>query len=581
MPTVSQYQRQVQQSAAPSARLNPVNFQVSPDDLDGGASRGLTQLGRQAAEIASQERKKANQMAILDADTRLGQFETTRLYDPESGALNQRGEDAFDLPDTVLQDYDALVAEVEKGLSTDEQRLSFQRLAQDRRQNINRAVQRHVAGEVQRYDDQTVQSSLEVSRNNAVANWSDSERVRLELARQTAIITDHADRNGLPAEYVQAETQKIRSGTQVSILDRMVSSDPAGAREYYNAIKEDLTASDQSRAETIVKERALAYEADAVAQQIADGGGDQYSAWLEEANTIEDPDLRRRVKEGLDQRWREVQVQRDEMVAEAYQAIENGSSPQDIPISQWEQMPNAARRGLEQRYREVQQGIEPAQDDRAWLEVSDMSTRDLADMGQGELYDSYRSRLDDAHWNSLVAQWQDARAVARGEAGDDVIARLSNTLTFKDRVRSAGVESGILRANKTPSEYSATEVQRYARFQEEAARRIEDEELSRGRKLTGNEQQEIIDQMTIETVFVDRTLAPDPEVPVSALLEDEAGAAYVPINSIPPEATARMVSFAEQNGWRLGRNRDDRLERAYAAALRGDDDTVAAILRGD
>ncbi len=93
IPRMNSQRQQVR--GLPDATSNPATPQGSfgPD---------LTGAANQVTDIAMRAQDRANTAQVMEADSALTEFENTALYDPEAGALHQRGKNAFDVPDRVM-----------------------------------------------------------------------------------------------------------------------------------------------------------------------------------------------------------------------------------------------------------------------------------------------------------------------------------------------------------------------------------------------------------------------------------------------------------------------------------------------
>jgi hypothetical protein len=136
-------------------------------------------------------------------------WENDALYNPQTGALSKRGKDAFAVPDEVGKAYDDYTQEVRKGLTTDRQRVAFDKAAASRRGDIDKTLARHVFTEARKFEDTETENYVATAKQSAVNNYQDSARVDLEIARGSAAVADYAKRNGLGPEYVKQKTAQI------------------------------------------------------------------------------------------------------------------------------------------------------------------------------------------------------------------------------------------------------------------------------------------------------------------------------------------------------------------------------------
>ena len=127
MPTVNAYgPRKVATEAIPGVRRTAAE---TPESEGAGfqqaRAQALGQLGQvgstvfgaaravwqQHQEIRLQEIKRADDIAVLNAENQLATWENTRIYGP-TGALTQQGKNAFGLPEQVATEYQHQAGEI-------------------------------------------------------------------------------------------------------------------------------------------------------------------------------------------------------------------------------------------------------------------------------------------------------------------------------------------------------------------------------------------------------------------------------------------------------------------------------------
>ena len=353
------------------------------------AARGLVDV---AVDIGAKERENANQLAVLDADRRSSELETGVLYapatlsdgkpNPKRGALTVQGKEAFGLPDTVMAEYDKESAKIEASLSNRQQKEAFRRLAQTRRLEVDRQLQRHVSQQIKKFDDDTVEAYLTNERNAAASNFGDPDRIGLAIALQRGAIADYAGRNGLPAEWIQAKGRDAESRTHIGVIDRMIATENYdGAKEYYAANKDGVAGLDAAGVEKAIK--------------AAD------------------------------------RARQDELFLEATNIVDRnrGQAPKDI-VPGWERLSLNERRALEARTKEVDN------DDALWLSMNAMTAREVAAIDAVKFNTEYWPRLDTSHRERALELWKSARS-GKGEAEFNSL-RSDHELVL-DSLRSAKV----------------------------------------------------------------------------------------------------------------------------------------------
>lgn len=226
MPDVPTYgEPRVQQAGIANVRLGA---QTSLEDFGGGqAAQQMTQamgsVAQTAQDIAGQEKQKADQLAFMSADRQASDLQTTIQTNISKNFL---GKDALGAQDYANMQMSDGLKKIQDGLSNDAQRMAFARSISQRSQELNKFTQFHVAGEIQKFDDNETSSYLQSSRNAAVQNAHDPDQVNLELQRQTLALQDWAGRKGLQdSEAYKAKLQEQTSGTVSAVIQAQLDKD--------------------------------------------------------------------------------------------------------------------------------------------------------------------------------------------------------------------------------------------------------------------------------------------------------------------------------------------------------------------
>lgn len=221
------------------------------------------------------------------------------------------------------------------------------------------------------------------------------------------------------------------------------------------------------------------------------------------------------------------------------------------------------RHALELRSRQIREGVEPAHNDKVWLQFLDAGPTDLANLTQADMLTKYRPYLDNSHWDRATALW---KSVKEGKGSSE---HLTSALTFKDRVDNTFRDIGIVGAGKSKAKFSNAEAKTYGKFETEAARALQHFEqtaLGGKRKATGEEMQKVLDDLVRQKVFVEKW-GTDPEMPAVLVTEEKRARTYVPIEKIPTADRNAIENLIRSRGKRLS---EDKLQRAYAQYVIGD-----------
>lgn len=224
-----------------------------------------------ATDVISRARERANTAAVMEADSSLTEFENQALFDPEQGALNQRGRNAFDAPERVMDSFDQRVSEIRQNLRG-EQVQAFDRMVNQRRAQINKTLQRHVSSEIQTYEQQQADALIQNSQIAAANHYNDPERIGMELRRQRGAVLARSRDMGWSPEKTQAALQQAETRTHGAVIDRMAANDPKAATKYYLQHAPSMSPEVRNQFDSIIRDRRNLAEADAIVSSLTGTG---------------------------------------------------------------------------------------------------------------------------------------------------------------------------------------------------------------------------------------------------------------------------------------------------------------------
>jgi len=575
MPTVPRYSQQqdigrrVGDRPVPGVKLNP----VAPEGAFGGGSSATNVSNATIGTLSviekyqAEQRKQADELAVLDADKNLSALETRLQYDPKTGAMTKRGKDALALPDQIKTDWDKGVEDISKNLNSDTQRLAFRKMVNARWSSLDSSVQKHVASEIRSYDDATTESYLANERDAAALNFMDPERIQMSLYTQRAALVKHAERNGLPEEWLKLKINDAQSKTHSAVIERMLTNNQdMAAKQYFEANKDQISGRDSTTLEKALEEGSLRGESQRRADEIFLNSKDNHLKALELTRSINDPKLRDETETRVNrmfsaQKTAEAEF-RNDLYLKAANIIDGNRGSRNVrdlvPPSMWTQLTPEQRNALENR------ASDPQNNDKAWLDFLDLKAPDMAKLSRAEFETKYWAQLDKAHRTRAEGMWNDAREASSKSMMDP---KLSTTVTFNDRVKNTLLSNDLIKPDYRKSEDAS---KLYSQFEQAAAHEVENFELTQlggKRKATGDEIQKIIDGLIIKKVFVDRTFLPDAEKPVVILTADEKGVSYVPVEKIPGSDKNAIENLIRSKNKKIT---IDKIQKAYAAYLIGD-----------
>lgn len=495
MPEVPVYNRpQIQAQNIPNARAN---VETSLETFGGGqsaANLGNTVVGL-ADKYATEEKKKADDLKNLQTDKAFTDLETRILYDSKNGALTKRGEDSFALPDQVDAEYKKGLEEISKGLNNADQKMAFEKMAASRKGDIDRKVQVHMSGERVKFDDATTESFLTNERGAAVLAYNDPIRIQQSLDRQQIEIAKHADRNGLPPEWVQSKMQDAVSKTQSGVVNRMLDlGDDRKAKAYFDEHKEQFSGQDVGHMEKMLEEGSIRGESTRKSDAIVAQGLSMSQA-MEQVKKIEDPKIRDATSDRVRQDFQIKEAARRDHVEklhiEAGNILDKTPDVSKIPFQQWNQFSVGEKAQLKQYAKTKSEGDQPKTN---WGEYYDLKSlasnpETAKDFAQTDLYSQYRNKMGDSEFKELV---NIQTAMRNGKSPKELDGYRTNQQIVNDSLIQAGYDTG---ANASKSQKASV-----AGFKRNVDEQVAELEKRNGKKATNAEIQNISDSLLVKTV---------------------------------------------------------------------------------
>ena len=253
---------------APIAVRAPRAQAPGADAFGAGLGEGLSKVGRTAQTILNEEKEKVDRTAAIVSRTQLDQADVDLLYHPEKGALAKRGKDAFSLAEPTLAAFDTKAGEIEKGLTSEEQKTAFRLLAGQRRIEVEKQVQRHISGEMKAYAEEANKASLESTLNNVISHHQDPDRIEQERKFGLAVIMSDTANKGLPPEAVKMKVATWDSMIQRAVIEKLTVDNPVKALEYFTANKDRMLPTDATKVESALKPLVKEVEINAAVDEV-------------------------------------------------------------------------------------------------------------------------------------------------------------------------------------------------------------------------------------------------------------------------------------------------------------------------
>jgi len=503
MPVVRR-EREVSTAPLPGVRktaaLTGLSEGAGVESAKVGVGASIAGVGSQAArmgvsafaKIQQESRDRADSVAILEAERRIAEWENRRLYDPEKGALNVRGKAAMALPDELANEYASLTGEIEKTLGSDRQRQAFARVKTSRGMGLDLTVQRHVFGEMNRYEGEELKATVENAQQAAIANALDPARVGVELDRAIGAIKTHAPRLGLGPEAVEKQVAAVTSSTHVGVIDRLLTNDKdKAARAYFEETRGQINGEAIAKVERALDEGTLRGESQRKADEIVLEGG-TLTAQREKVRAIDDPKLRDAVQQRVEHeaaiKERTDRETEEATLQGAYNIVDkNGGNVNGIPPATWSGLSGGARSALRSYAEHIARGVPVKTDLPTFYGLMQKAGTDPQGFVTENLL-QYRHKLDEVEFKQLSGLQLSIRSGNAKAADKDLAGFRTKSEILDDSLRQYGIEPGG--KDQTPEERNAI-----AQLRRMLDLRIDGQQELTGKKATNPDIQQAVDDL--------------------------------------------------------------------------------------
>lgn len=446
MPKVPEYQaNQVQDAGIPDARTNA---NTTLDNYRSPLTGAMEQVPSYV-KVFQEQKKKADDIAVTEADAQLSKLETDLLYDKDNGATNKRGKAAFDVPETVSDGYNKGAKGIEDNLKNDEQKAEFRKKQLERGVSIDRVVQKHVGGEIIRYDNDNTQALLRNEQDAAIASL-DPERISLSVQRQKEEVEKFAQRNGLSQADAEQKSAELISKTHSGVINRMLTNDQdQAAKAYFEANKDGVKGDDLAAVEKLLEVGSSR----GTSQRFVDGVLKKKVPETEALSMAreqfkDEPKMRDTVYDRIKMEYaiRDSAKKKDleDMHVNALNVIDQGGGKELTKVRGWTQMEVGQRNSLTAYAKLKAEGKEPKTD---WNYYTELQTKASTEATRDEFLKedptAWRLSLNDAKYTEMVKLQSSMRKGDRNADGE-----LKNFTQMDTSLKAIFKEAGFAPDNK-------------------------------------------------------------------------------------------------------------------------------------
>lgn len=557
----------------------------------------------EAARIRAEERRLADQRAVITAERQYNNLNRTMLlaedrgpeglYMPK-GVLTMTGKEPHDQLENALTLWDQQSDEIVKAARNPEQQLALERMRDQQRARFIDTATRHAQTELAKYDQGETNALLKssVETIGALAGTENAPALIAEqLARQADIIERWGDKIGLYSpEAKELARRQLRSDSHVLAINKLIEQkQDIKAQEYFDEVTQhtDLYPEGQilesqlrglrEKLRINSSEQAGYRNADLIWMKLGPKANDFESpVLLDEMSAMArdlakgNPDIYEKTRGYLQQRAADTEVTRRNRQSSISDKLWTGFwGPPRVSLDQlrllpeWNDADGVLRTQITNAYVDRdRQAVSDARAARAEVRAEaghQVTMRNAADQlkewnGWGLFYDlsdpkvlSQLSRGEILRHSPNLSERQVQALLAKKESIDANLAGGATTVIDREMFKQRAFNAGITYAF-TPT--NQEERNRMGLLEGEVTARVNAAEVAGAsatgvrRKLDPAAQAEVIDQVLAERVTIPGFLGFfGRDLPASMVTQDEAGKAIVKWPDIPPTFKDRMRTF--------------------------------------
>ena len=267
-----------------------MDSRATPDAFGAGIGRamqnvasGISQAGDALAAVQEMEDKAI----VEDRVNQFSDFARNRTYDPESGYVNQLGQNAVSGRQQFETDLEAQRTALGKDLSPAQQKM-FNRATEARRRQAYDTGIKHASAQRRKWFDDAATARLETFAEDALAMADEPEKLALNLAAAQKEIADRAALNGWAPEQTAAAQEEFLSGVHKNIVLKHAIADPMRAKQWLDANRDKMTQAHQFDLDKALDAPVLESHAQIEAERILQGGDRP----RDQVNSLGRPDMR-------------------------------------------------------------------------------------------------------------------------------------------------------------------------------------------------------------------------------------------------------------------------------------------------
>lgn len=406
------------------------------------SSQATSNLANVAGQIADKQQKDANDAKLIGVDADLTNFKNDQLYNPQYGALQQRGENALGVVDSYGQKFQQKVDDLYSSLSNPEQRDMFKQRSSQIASEFRMDLEKHTYVEGKALEDEKYKVGQDSYLQDAILNYTNPGKVQQNLDLTEGLIRTKAAKDGITdPDIVDTLVTDAASKIHAGVIERASNNgQDQFAMQYFKDNKDELGDKLEPVEKTLEEATSLAKAQTAVKSYVSDGLS--MTDALSEARDISDPKTQQKATELTRQYFIEqkqaVEDQQKKLFGNAINTVDQNPSISAISATDWAAMTPENKKFTLNYIEEKQKGIQPPPNSEEYYRLKTMAVTDPAAYGSVNLM-QYKGQVRDSELEQLI------NAQDRDDKGhSSAIQALGNYPTqvnvANDLLQSAGLD---------------------------------------------------------------------------------------------------------------------------------------------
>lgn len=460
----------------------------------GGAAVGVADAGlRDIARVQHDEKLRADQVAVFDANNKLLEWKNARLYDPTNGALTIKGQAAMPLPESVGDAFKQYADGLALTMSTPQQKEAFARLQLEHQTDLDLTLRRHVYSEMQTYEGHVLQATVSNNTDDAIRNASDPRRVGTALGNIVTAIQASGPRLGLPPEMVTEQIAAAKSQVFTGVIGSLVDQgQQKAAQVYFDEVKSELKGAAIEHLERALNEGRVKKDSQTQADQILAAGG-TLTEQRTKAKAIEDPAVRDAVEARLEHEnavtERATREAQEAKLRGVYDTLDQTHDVKNIPPTVWASMTGGERTSAMEYATRLAKGVKVETDFPTYYALMQKAATQPEQFATESLL-KYRASIGDTELKQLTEM---QNAIVKGDRAKADAAGLAGFRTNDQILTDSLHEYGIATSGKNQTDADRNAIA-------ELRRRL-DRDLAAQEQLTGKKPTDVDRQSAIDKIL--------------------------------------------------------------------------------